>query len=239
MTTTAIYECSVAHRRTSPLTNRFRYGTYLWFVDVDALPRVPWALRWLAGFRAADHLGDPHRSLRENVDRYLATQDVDLGGGRVTMLTAARVLGHVFNPLSVFWCHDRSGALVGTIAEVHNTYGERHCYFVPAGTRTVEKAFYVSPFEPVDGRYEMRLPEPGDHLAISITLHRELREPFVAAVTGERRPGSAAGLLRMVVRHPLAPLVTVMRIRRQGITLWLRGLAVVARPDHVAQEAVQ
>ncbi|MFN8052242.1 MAG: DUF1365 domain-containing protein [Acidimicrobiales bacterium] len=238
----ALYECEVAHARTTPLVNRFRYGTYLWLVDVDELPRLPRALRPLAGFRAEDHLGSPDRSIRANVDTYLAANGIDLDGGTVTMLAAARVLGHVFNPLSVFWCHDRTGALVCTIAEVHNTYGERHCYLVRTdalGAADVEKAFYVSPFEPVTGRYRMSLPEPGDRLAISITLHRDGQEPFVASLAGRRRPATAWHLLAMALRHPLAPAVVSLRIRRQGIALWWRELPVVPRPHHSPQEAVR
>ena len=213
--------------------NRFRYGTYLWFVDIDHLPRLPWPLRPLAGFRAADHLGDPDRSIRENLDAYLATEGIDLGGGPVLMLAAARVFGHVFNPLSVFWCRSADGAETCVVAEVQNTYGERHCYLVrpdDRGVAEVDKAFYVSPFEPPVGHYRMSFPFPDEHLAIAITLERDGQAPFVASVTGDRRPGTVRNLLGMVWRHPFAPTVVTARIRRQGIALWLRGLKIVPRP---------
>lgn len=159
------------------------------------------------------------------------------------MLAAARVLGYVFNPLSVYWCHNGEGELVCVVAEVHNTYHGRHCYLLrtdDSGRAEVEKDFYVSPFEPATGGgYRMSLPEPGDRLALSITLDRPGSAPFVAAVRGRRRPATAIGLLRLAIRHPLAPLVVTVRIRWQGIRLWLRGLPVVPRPDHVKQEAVQ
>ena len=149
-------------------------------------PRAAAALRPLAGFTAADHLGDPDGTLRGNVERYLATQDIDLDGGRITMLASARVFGHVFNPLSLFWCHDAAGELRCVVAEVHNTYGERHCYLLEtddAGRATVPKAFYVSPFNDVDGQYRMKLPEPAERLAVSIVLEREGQKPFVATWT--------------------------------------------------------
>jgi len=238
----AIYECEVGHQRTTPVTNRFQYGTYLWFVDVDDLPLLPAVLGPLARFDPRDHFDGTAPSIRDGVDRFLATQGIDLDGGAITMLAAARVLGHVFNPLSVFWCRDAAGELACTIAEVHNTYGERHCYLVrtdDAGRAEVDKAFYVSPFEPVDGRYEMQLPEPTGHLDLSITLHRDGLDPFIAAVHGRRHPATIRHLLRLVMRHPLAPLVASARIRRQGIALWARGLPVVPRPGAVRQEAVQ
>ena len=155
----SIYEVTISHARSAPLRNVFRYRSYLWLVDLDQLPRV----RLLAGFRARDHLGDPRASIRANLDRFLAARGVDLGGGRVTMLAHARVLGYVFNPLTVYWCHRPDGTLACVVAEVHNTYRQRHAYLLPAGDRVraeVPKQFYVSPFYPVDGRYRMSLPEP-------------------------------------------------------------------------------
>ena len=116
--------------RTTPVRNAFRYRSYQWLVDLDALPPLPVLLRPFARFDARDHLGDPGRSLRENVDSYLADNGIDLRGGRIRMLANARVLGYVFNPLTVFWCHAPDGSLRCVIAEVHNTYGERHRYLL-------------------------------------------------------------------------------------------------------------
>jgi len=104
--TARIYECRITHARVTPLRNVFSYGSYLWLVDLDDLPR-PWLL---AAFRARDHLGDPRRSIRENLDRFLAARGVDLDGARILMLAHARVLGYVFNPLTVYWCHRADGS---------------------------------------------------------------------------------------------------------------------------------
>jgi len=98
----ALYTCRISHVRAHPARRAFRYSSYLWLVDVDDLPRVPAALRPLARFRAGDHLGDPGAPIRANVDRYLARHGIDLAGGRVPMLAHAGVLGHVFNPLTLF-----------------------------------------------------------------------------------------------------------------------------------------
>jgi len=126
----ALYDVEVRHVRHAALHRDFRHRVYLWLVDLDALPRLPLWLRPFAGFRAADHLGDPDGTIRGNLDRYLAGRGIDLRGGRVLMLANARVLGYVFNPLTVFWCHGSDGSLACVVAEVHNTYGERHCYLL-------------------------------------------------------------------------------------------------------------
>ena len=211
---TAVYDTTVHHARLSPLRHTFTYRSRSWLVDLDALPRK--------GFEARDHLGAPDRTLRENVDTLLSSHG--LGCARVLMLASPRRLGHVFNPLSVFWCLDAAGAVVATVAEVHNTYGGRHAYVLPAGTETVDKAFYVSPFHQVEGRYELRLPLPAEEVRLSVAYHREDALPFVATVRGTRsrrtRPGPADLLTTRLV---------TARIRAQGIRLYLRGLPVVPR----------
>jgi DUF1365 family protein len=241
-TQAASYRPSIAHVRRTPLHNAFTYRSYSWFVDVDRLPSLPWPLRLLADFRASDHLGDAEGSLRGNVERFLRTRGIEPDGGRITMLASARVFGHVFNPLSLFWCHDAVGNLRCVVAEVHNTYGERHCYLLEtddAGRASVPKAFYVSPFNDVEGQYRMKLPEPGERLAVSIVLEREGQKPFIATVDGERHDASLPNILSAALAVPLAPLRVAAQIRWQGIKLWARRLPIIKRPHHPSQEAVQ
>jgi len=231
----ALYEVTISHGRSAPLRNVFRYRSYLWLVDLDHLPRV----RLLAAFRARDHLGDPRASIRANLDRFLAARGVDLGGGRVTMLAQARVLGYVFNPLTVYWCHRPDGTLACVVAEVHNTYRQRHAYLLPGARAEVPKQFYVSPFYPVDGRYRMSLPEPDATLALSVRLDRPDGHAFAASVRGRPVPATARALLAAVVRYPWSTAVVSVRIRWQGVRLYLRGLPVIPRPAHQSQEGVQ
>jgi DUF1365 family protein len=228
VTAPALYECTVRHVRTAPLRHAFAYRTAPWFVDVDELPRD----RWLASFRAADHLGDPSLSIRQNVEAYLAGEGIDLGGGRIRLLTGARAFGYVFNPLSVYWCHRADGSLAAVIAEVHNTYGGRHCYLLHTdehGRAGTPKAFYVSPFNDVSGAYRLTLPEPGARLALAVVLDRDGGRPFVASLRGRRRPATGRALLGAACRT----LAVSLRIRYQGIRLYLRGLPVMPRTEGV------
>jgi uncharacterized protein len=241
-TAAAIYRTSISHVRRTPLKNAFTYRSYSWFVDVDRLPRLPFLLRPLAVFHAGDHLGDPDGTIRSNVERYLRTQGIEPDGGPIHMLASARVFGYVFNPLSLFWCYRSTGELECVVAEVHNTYGERHCYLLrtdPAGRAAVPKAFYVSPFNNLEGQYRMKLPAPGERLGVSIVLDREGHSPFVAAMDGTRRPATVPNILAAALVVPAAPLLVSALIRVQGIKLWARRLPVVARPHHPSQEAVQ
>jgi DUF1365 family protein len=241
----ALYECRITHVRTAPVRRIFTYRSYLWLVDLDDIPRPGPLLRPLASFRARDHLGglnsEPPGGIRAKLDRFLAARGVDLGGGQVLMLAHARVLGHVFNPITVYWCHRADGALACVVAEVHNTYRQRHAYLLHTdewGRAQTAKEFYVSPFYPVDGRYRMTLPEPGEHLALTVVLDRPGGESFTASLRGRRAPASAAGLLRALIRHPWPTAVVAGRIRWQGIKLYLRGLRPVPRPRHETQEGL-
>jgi DUF1365 family protein len=238
----ALYECRISHVRTAPARNAFRYRSYQWLVDLDDLPRLPPWLVPLASFRARDHLGDPFRSIRANVDGYLAGRSIDLRGGRILMLANARVLGYVFNPLTVYWCHRADGTLACVVAEVHNTYGQRHAYLLHTderGRAQLPKEFYVSPFYPVDGRYRMSLPEPGERLSLSVVLGRPDGHSFAASVHGRGVPASTRALIAATFRHPASPAVVVARIHWQGIKLYLRGLRILPRPAHLPQEGVQ
>ncbi|TXS25928.1 MULTISPECIES: DUF1365 domain-containing protein [unclassified Streptomyces] len=238
----ALYPCAITHVRTAPRRYALRHRTYLWLVDPDHPPRLPAVLRPLAGFDARDHFGGTAPTVRAGLERFLRARGVDLADGTVTMLTQARVLGHVFNPLTVYWCHRPDGTPLCVVAEVHNTYGERHCYLLhpdEAGRAATRKDFYVSPFFPVDGGYRMRLPQPGPRLDLTVHLEREGARPFTATVRGTRRPGTPAQLLRLFLRHPFSTVVVSAAIRLHGIRLFLRRLPVQPRPRHRTQEGMQ
>jgi DUF1365 family protein len=244
----ALYEGQVVHDRRTGLRNLFRYRVYMWHVDLDELDELDrrlWAFghdrRALTTIRSRDHLGDPRRTIRENLARYLAAHGIELDSGRVSLLTNARVLGYVFNPLSVFYCHRPDGSLRCVVAEVHNTYGERHCYLLEPGERgrvSAGKEFYVSPFLTVDGCYEITVAEPGERLSVQMALRQEGERVFAASLTGRRRPITNATVATMLLRHPLMTARVASLIHVQGVKLALRGVARVPRPPHPPQEHV-
>jgi hypothetical protein len=221
-----LYDAVVGHDRREQPRHAFRHRMFLWLVDLDALPRLPWWLRPWGGFDPRDHLdGAAGSSLRSVVDTWLAARGVDLSGGRVFMLTCPRVLGYAFNPLSVFWCYDQNGAPVCLIAEVHNTYGERHAYLLhpdDEGRARTPKSFYVSPFLAAGGQYVMRFEPPGERLSVTIALRQEGRTPFNATVRGSRRELSTRTVAAATLRRPFAPQWVIALIHRHGIELWLR-----------------
>lgn len=234
MLTPAIYRTRITHLRRAPVHHYFEHRGYSWYVDVDNLPELPRWVRPFARFEARDHFSsdNPNGSLRQRIDAFLAERDIDLKGGRITALLQARVLGYVFNPLSLYWCHDADGNLRHIIAEVHNTYGGRHTYLLPPHSdhpAIVMKKLYVSPFNAVDGYYLVNAPRPDENLDVRISLHRENQPAFVVTMRGNRRRASIAEILRLQLVAPVAPLMASISIRVQGITLWLRRVPVVPR----------
>ncbi|GLZ33603.1 DUF1365 domain-containing protein [Lentzea sp. NBRC 105346] len=227
-----IYDVEISHTRRERIDRSFTHRAYLWLVDLDRLPELPWWLRPFARFEARDHLGSPDRSIRANLEEWLRGRGVDLSGGQVLMLANARVLGYVFNPLTVYWCHSPQGELVCVVAEVHNTYGGRHAYLLRTdadGRAKVDKDFYVSPFLGMGGEYVMRLPKPASQLSVTIALRQNGMTPFSASMRGTAFPATPRQLVRTLLRRPLMPHRVSALIRRHGVALFLRRLPITPR----------
>jgi DUF1365 family protein len=238
----ALYDAVVTHSRRDRVRRTFTHRIHLWLVDLDALPVLPRWLRPFGRFEAADHLGAPDRSIRANLDAWLATQGVDLNGGRVVMLANARSLGYVFNPITLYWCSLPDGRTECVVAEVHNTYGERHCYLLrpdSMGRANVAKEFYVSPFLEMGGGYEMRVSRPAQDLAVTVSLRQHGEAVFAVGLRGTRHLATRRRLVATLLRDPFGSYRISALIRLHGIRLWLRQLPVLPRTPHVPEKGFQ
>jgi DUF1365 family protein len=228
----------VSHIRHTPLRHAFTHRHYQWLVDLDDLPRLSWPLRTLARFDPRDHLagGSDGGGIRGDLTRFLAARGVSLAPqDRVVMLAHARILGHTFNPLTVFWCLAPSGEVRAVVFEVHNTYSERHAYLLELDERRstiVDKQLYVSPFNDVSGSYDISLRMSPSVVATRIVLNREGLRILTATVSGTPTPATSMTVLRTAARHLLMTHRVSALIRLHGIWLWLRRLPVVPRTPH-------
>lgn len=223
------YRTTITHTRRMPFVRTFTHRSHVWLVDVDDLPDHGRRSFVLGRFEARDHLGDPRASLRSNVERFLHERGRPFTGGRILLATQPRAWGHCFNPISVFWCLDGSGAVEATLVEVHNTYGDRQVYLVDAdehGRGEVDKQMYVSPFHGVDGFYTVVAPVPTQRLHVSVTLHTDDGATFTASLNG-----AAALEPRDQRRAAFGSWRGTVLIRMHGIWLWLRRLPVHPRPS--------
>ncbi len=242
-------DATVSHRRRHPVDYAFEHRTTAWLVDAaDPEASLPRWLRPLLGIRSRDHLQPGDAPLPEKIRATLDEHALSWSAARVQVLTNARTAGHVFNPLTTYFCFDAAGRLEGLVAEVHNTYGERHTYPLPAteppptpttghGERTqpsairavADKAFYVSPFFAVEGRYDIRARLTTSDVSVAITLTQHDVAVFTGAVHGALRPATRSNVLRAWLRDPFASQRVSALIRWHGIRLWLRRLPVVPR----------
>lgn len=247
----ALYTGIVTHRRFAPTRHQLRYGMFQMLFDLDELSPLSERLRLfshnsgnLLSFHDRDH-GDGRDCLREWVDQTLDAAGIATGGGKVLLLCMPRVLGHVFNPISIYYCHRATGELAAMLYEVNNTFGERHSYLIPvvdtAGdtiNQSCDKAFYVSPFMDMAMRYDFQMTRPGE--TIATTVHG--KDPagallIAAAFAGERRELTDAALASALLRYPLLTLKVVAAIHLEAAKLVLKGLRLRRRPP-APREAV-
>jgi uncharacterized protein len=227
----AIYVGEVVHQRHRPKKHRLRYRVFSLLLDLDELPsldrlRLFSVDRWgLFSFRVKDQAdgGD----LRGWVERQLAQHGLP-APARIRLLCYPRILGYVFNPLTVWFCDDPDGRPLATIYEVHNTFGERHAYVLPAkdAEQAADKTFYVSPFIDMDCRYQFRLTQPGAAVRVAINESQGGEPLLYAAFTGKRRPLTDRSLARLFFSHPLMTLKVTAAIHWEALRLIAKGIRI-------------
>lgn len=238
----ALYLGRVMHHRLRPQRHRFVYRTFSLLVDLDRLDELDRSLRLLSvnrpnllSLQERDHGARDGSPLRPWVEAHLRAHGLDLADSRIFLLCFPRLLGYVFNPLSLYYCHDAAGRLAAIVYEVKNRCGEQHAYVLPlhAPGRTARhgtrKAFYVSPFLEMAARYRFRLEPPGERLSVVIQEELDKATTLVATLTGERRPLTDAQLLRAVLRLPLMTYKVTLGIHYEALRLWLKGVPLQSR----------
>ncbi len=241
----ALYVGQVMHARLKPVGHRFSYRVMSLLIDLDRLdvadrqtPLFGVNRRALYSFHEADHGSRDGSSLRDYAQRCAAERGIDLTAGRVLLMCYPRLLGYVFNPLSVYFCYQPSGKLALVIYEVRNTFGDIHAYVIPvkgsdvspAGIRQEQdKRFYVSPFVAMEMRYHFRLIEPGRHVKLRI-LETDSEGPLLSAsFHGLRRALSTKELLRSFFSLPAVTLKVTAAIHWEALRLWLKGMRLAPR----------
>ena len=239
----ALYAGVVTHLRRRPRRHNLRYRVMQGLFDLDELPALDRKLRLFGHNRAApisfhdkDH-GDGSGELRPWVEAQLRAAGLDGDWGALRLLCMPRMLGYVFNPLSVYFCHEPGGRLAAILYEVNNTFGQRHAYVLPAdeasGTirQGCDKAFYVSPFMPMDLRYDFRIVPPGARVGVEVAA-RDADGPLLdARFLGARRSLTDLALLRALIAYPAMTLNVVLAIHWEAVRLWLKGLRLAPRPS--------
>jgi uncharacterized protein len=250
----ALYTGSVMHRRLKPRAHRFRYRAFWILFDLDALdsPQSKPALLSHNRFNLfslydRDHGDGSGTPLRAQIVHKLVEAGIAFSAGTIRLLCMPRTLGYSFNPLSVYYCAHGDGTLAAIVYEVHNTFGERHSYVLPARTRghlhqSCAKAFYVSPFLDMDLRYDFSVTLPQDNLALAIRVSKDDAPEMIACLAGVRQDLTNAALLRLFFVMPAITLKVIAAIHWEAIRLRLKGMGIISRgpqsrPAHASRHS--
>ena len=245
----ALYVGHVLHRRLRPRAHRLRYRMFSLLIDLDTIAQNAARLRLFSHNRFnlfslydADYAGDRRLGLRARAAETLRDAGIRFDIGAIRLLTMPRVLGYGFNPLSLFFCHDRDGALRAIVHEVHNTFGERHLYPIAVDgpgeviRQQTGKTFHVSPFLPMQLRYTFRIrpPRAGGELSVAIEVADAGGVMLVAVHRARHRRLDDAALARVFITHPLLGLKVSGAILWEALKLWRRGVPTYPHPGSTA-----
>jgi hypothetical protein len=236
-----ILAAKVYHARMRPRRNQFHYGaTYIALGVNELTPRRAGLFSIdrgnLFALRTRDY-GDGEPAAW--IARILREWDVDQADGDVTLVTMPRVFGYAFNPVNFWFCRDINGCLRAVVAEVNNTFGERHAYLCVHEDRreiaardilTARKIFHVSPFLELGGEYLFSFAVTGNSISVAIDLTDSEGVLLRTSVAGPLTPLTSGGLLRALLANPLMPLKVIALIHYQAIKLFLKRVRHVRKP---------
>jgi DUF1365 family protein len=240
----AFYVGRVMHQRLRPRRHRFDYRGF-WFVfDIDEIDALALRLKLfsrnrfnLFSFHDRDYGDRTGAPLRPQIERHMAAAGLTSDGGAIRLLTLPRMLGYVFNPLSVFFISAPDGGLRAILWEVSNTFGERHSYLIPVADpsgpairQTCVKKLHVSPFLDMDMTYAFRVAPPAARTLVSIIGSDAEGAKLVAVMNGERREFGDVALLRAFAHVPFMTLKVIAAIHWQALRIWLKGVGFRASP---------
>ena len=252
----------VFHKRLRPVEHQFSYGVFFLRVPLSRLAQI--GNRWLSkdgfnlmSFMTRDYGPRDGRSLETWMRDLLKREGVTSADGEIVLQTFPRLLGYVFNPISIWYCFDRDGKLRAALAEVSNTFGERHNYLVAhEDQRPIErddwivsrKVFHVSPFCDVKGHYRFRFEQIDGRAFAQIDYHdaaavagsaNEENKLIITTVHGDPQPLTSGATLRAFFGHPLMTFGVVARIHWHALKLWLKRVPFFSKPEPPAMQTTR
>jgi uncharacterized protein len=241
--TSCIFAGQVVHKRLSPRPHAFTYRVFALALDVDEIDKISGALRLfgrnrcqLISFHDRDYGRGDGRTVAAHIRSTLTESGLRDACERIVFLCYPRLFGFAFNPLSVYFCYDRTNQLKAVVYEVSNTFRERTSYVIPveptdAGRvhQVCAKEMYVSPFTPRAAQYSFHVTPPHDEVVVGVSLRDQNGPLLKTHFRGERLPLTDKSLAQMVARHPLMTAKVVGGIHFEAARLWLKGVPLVKR----------
>lgn len=232
----ALYVGDVVHKRARPKRHSLRYRVFSMLVDLDGLDSLHEKLRFfslnrfnLVSLVTSDFGPRDGTSIAAFIRAKAAAAGVP-GVARIRMLAYPRLFGFAFNPITVYFCEDAAGTVRFMAYEVSNTFGEQHYYEAavdasgPEIHHAAAKAFFVSPFNTLEGNYRFSIRPPGENVFVGITLSTTEGGVLTAWFDAERRPLTDATLLKLLLAYPFMTAKVVAGIHWEALLLWLKGV---------------
>lgn len=239
-----LYVGEVLHRRLRPSVHSLKYGVYMLYADLDRLDELDRASRLLSvngwnvlSFHEADHGPAGEGRLASRLRQMAHERGLAWDGSEITLIAMPRLLGFVFNPLSIYFCRNADGRLASVVYEVRNTFGGMHHYAEDVGQeaagtihQATEKAFYVSPFLPMEMRYRFHVKPPAERFTIAIEDHDDNGLMLTASMSLRQEALGDRAIARLLVRFPLMTLKVVAGIHWEALKLWRKRIPFHSRP---------
>ena len=236
-----IYNGTVIHKRFKPKIHFFKYKVFSLLIDLSELNNLDKKVGFfsynkfnLISFFDKDH-GDRDGSLVINwVKKNLKENNVNCENIRIKLLCYPRILGYVFNPLSIFYVYDKNDKLISLLYEVKNTFGEQHTYIFKIKENNLlkhncEKKFHVSPFIEMNCSYFFRTLKPADKISIIIDQYQLNEKILYASQNGKRTDFTTSELIKSYLKHPLMTFKVIAAIHFEAFKLWTKGIRFIQK----------
>jgi len=242
MINSCIYSGSVIHKRFKPKEHFFKYKVFSLFLDLSELNELDDKLNFfslnkfnLISFHEIDHGNRDGSSLLDWVKNNLSKNNVSTVNIKVKLLCYPRILGYVFNPLSVFFVYDQNENLISILYEVKNTFGEQHTYFFKVENQNkliqnnCSKKFHVSPFIEMNCNYFFKILNPAQKLSVIIDQYDQKGKILFASQDGERSDLTSRNLMKSYLKHPLMTFKIISAIHFEAFKLWMKGIKFIKK----------
>lgn len=234
---------NVMHQRLRPVLHRFVYPIFFIRINLAEIHQLNSAVFGVNRIRPMSLYARDHGA-RDGSDlllwiRQLLKEHELAADGDIFLQTMPRIFGYAFNPISIWYCHDRQGQLAAVLAEVNNTFGEHHLYLLQTADGSAiqkdsllvsKKTMHVSPFCEVKGTYQFRFAESPDSCLVKIDYLDADAVLINTAISAKKLAFTNSNLIKTLLKQPLLTVGVIWRIHWHAMLLWLKRVPFFRQP---------